>query len=90
MDLVARRIDDGDLPKVTIGGQVVEVPEDKDAPHLHVGFDPVPTEPLVVTVTADADTGAYVVIETLTFGNPETAAVVTSELAFKSAARKSP
>lgn len=89
VDLVLRRVDDGVPPKVSIGGQAAEVPDDKDAAHLHVAFDPIPAEPLVIEISAPSN-GAYTVIETLTIGNADTAAVVTSEAAFKAPARKSP
>jgi hypothetical protein len=89
VDVVTRRVSEGDPPKVTIAGQPVIVPDDKDTAHLHVGLDPIPAEPLIVTVTSE-DTGAYVVIDTFTIGNAENAAVVTSEAAWKAAQRKSP
>ncbi len=89
VDVVTRQVSEGPPVTVTVAGQPVSVPEDKDTAHLHVGLDPIPAAPLVVTVTAEA-TGGYVVVDTLTIGNAENAAVITSEVAHKALLRKGP
>lgn len=87
VDLVTRAFGEGSPYQVTIAGAPVELPEDNEAPHLHQTLDPAPGTPIVIEISSPAD-GRYVAIETLTLGNAEHAAVVTSEAAFRAAAGK--
>ncbi len=87
VDLVPHTFGEGSSYQVTVAGTAIELPDDQEAPHLHHVVDPVPAGPIVVEITSPAD-GPYIALETLTLGNAEHAAIVTSDAAFRAAAGK--
>ncbi len=84
LDLVPRVLGTGNWT-VTVGGAPLDIPAEKDAPHLHQAI-PQDGGPFTLTLASPAD-GPYLVLETLTLGNAEHAAVLTSEAAFRAAQR---
>ncbi len=86
-DLVPHTFGGSTNYQVTIAGTPIDLPDDQDAPHLHHVVDPVPAGPIIVEISSPAD-GPYVALQTLTLGNADHAAVVTSEVAFRAAAGK--